>query len=77
MKLIRKRPSQQHAGYSTIIKFERILFKNLLKCACARPRAAKKDEGARAAKPKTTVKRTRKPASKEGDAGANDEGKKE
>jgi small subunit ribosomal protein S3 len=43
----------------------------------ARPRAAKKDEGARAAKPKTTVKRTRKPAAKEGDAGANDEGKKE
>jgi len=43
----------------------------------ARPRAAKKEDGTRAAKPKTTVKRTRKPASKEGDTGANDEGKKE
>ncbi|MGA7985852.1 MAG: 30S ribosomal protein S3 [Burkholderiales bacterium] len=42
-----------------------------------RPRATKKDEGARASKPKTTVKRTRKPAANEGDAAAGDEGKKE
>jgi small subunit ribosomal protein S3 len=43
----------------------------------ARPRAAKKEEGAHVAKPKTTVKRARKPAAKEGDTGAGDEGKKE
>ena len=43
----------------------------------ARPRAAKKEDGARAAKPKTTVKRTRKPAAKEGGAATGDEGKKE
>ena len=43
----------------------------------ARPRAAKKEDGARAAKPKTTVKRTRKPAAKEGGAETGDEGKKE
>ena len=43
----------------------------------ARPRAAKKDDSALASKPKTTVKRTRKPAAKEGDAAAPEEGKKE
>jgi small subunit ribosomal protein S3 len=43
----------------------------------ARTRAAKKEDGTRAAKPKTTVKRTRKPAAKEGEAGTGDEGKKE
>ncbi|MGH8737053.1 MAG: 30S ribosomal protein S3 [Burkholderiales bacterium] len=44
----------------------------------ARPRAARKDDDdSRASKPKTTVKRTRKPMAKEGDAAAGDEGKKE
>jgi hypothetical protein len=43
----------------------------------ARPRTAKKDDSERASKPKTTVKRTRKPAAKESDAAAPDEGKKE
>jgi small subunit ribosomal protein S3 len=42
-----------------------------------RPRAVKKDDGARAAKPKTTVKRARKPVAKDGDAPAGDEGNKE
>ncbi len=41
-----------------------------------RARAAKKEEGDTAAKPKTTVKRTRKPAAKEGEAGG-EEGNKE
>ncbi|HVB49667.1 MAG TPA: 30S ribosomal protein S3 [Burkholderiales bacterium] len=41
-----------------------------------RARAAKKEEGDAAAKPKTTVKRTRKPAAKEGETGG-EEGNKE
>ena len=42
-----------------------------------RSRAAKRDDGTPAPKPKTTVKRTRKPAATESDAAASDEGKKE
>jgi small subunit ribosomal protein S3 len=43
----------------------------------ARSRAAKKDDGTRAGKPKTSVKRTRKAVAKDGDSAPSDEGKKE